>query len=95
MKFNKIDWNSANSFLSDFIGLFSSKNFATMATWRNDFCSLYWWALKTGLLNLLRSKVNFSERIYEGSRLVACEPQSGDISGRRFSPFSAGEIRDR
>ena len=27
-------------FLSDFIGLSSSKNFATMATWRNDFSSL-------------------------------------------------------
>ena len=38
MKLNKIGevWNSANGLLSDFIGLLSSKNFATMATWRND-----------------------------------------------------------
>ena len=39
MKLNKIGkvWNGANSFLSDFFGLSSSKNFATMATWRNEF----------------------------------------------------------
>ena len=43
MKLNKIGevWNSANRLLSDFIGLLSSKNFATMATWRNDFSSLF------------------------------------------------------
>ena len=42
LKLNKIGkvWNSANGLLSDFIGLLSSKNFATMATWRNDFSSL-------------------------------------------------------
>ena len=28
-------------FLSDVFGLLSSKNFATMATWRNDFSSLF------------------------------------------------------
>ena len=41
MKLNKIDevWNSANR-ISDFNGLLSSKNFATMATWRKDFSSL-------------------------------------------------------
>ena len=35
MKLNKIGevWNSANRFLSDFMGLLSSKNFATMTTW--------------------------------------------------------------
>ena len=33
-------WNSANRLSSDFIGLLSSKNFATMATWRKDFSSL-------------------------------------------------------
>ena len=49
MKLNKIGeiWNSANRLLSDFIGLLSSKNFATMVMWRNDFSSLlkyifYW-----------------------------------------------------
>ena len=38
MKLNKIGevWNSANTLLSDFIGLLSSENFATMATPRND-----------------------------------------------------------
>ena len=43
MKLNKIGevWNSANRLLSDFIGLMSSKNFATMASWRNDFSSLF------------------------------------------------------
>ena len=43
MKLNKICevWNSANRLLSDFIGLFLSKTFATMAMWRNDFSSLY------------------------------------------------------
>ena len=43
MKLNKIGevWNSANRLLSDFIDLLSSKNFATMATWRNDFSSLF------------------------------------------------------
>ena len=44
MKLNKIGevWNSANRLLhvSDLIGLLSPKNFATMATWRNDFSSL-------------------------------------------------------
>ena len=41
MKLNKIGevWNSANRLLSDFISLLSSKNFATMATWQNDFSS--------------------------------------------------------
>ena len=43
MKVNKIGkvWNSLNSLLSDFIGFLSSKNFATMATWRNDISSLF------------------------------------------------------
>ena len=43
MKLNKIGevWNRANRLKSDFIGLLSSKNFATMATWRNDFSSLF------------------------------------------------------
>ena len=43
MKSNKIGeiWNSANRLLSDLIDLLSSKNFATMATWRNDFSSLF------------------------------------------------------
>ena len=42
MKLNKIGevWNSANRLLSDFFGSLSSKKFATMATWRNDFSSL-------------------------------------------------------
>ena len=44
MNLNKIGevWNSANRLLhvSDLIGLLPSKNFATMATWRNDFSSL-------------------------------------------------------
>ena len=42
MKLNKIGevWNSANRLLSDFFVLLSSKNFATMETWRNDFSSL-------------------------------------------------------
>ena len=42
MKLNKIGevWNSANRLSSYFIGLLSSKNFATMATWRKDFSSL-------------------------------------------------------
>ena len=34
---------SANSLLSDVFGLLSSRNFATMATWRNDFSSLLAW----------------------------------------------------
>ena len=44
MKLNEIGevWNSANRLLSDFIGLLSSKSFATMATWRNDFSSYGW-----------------------------------------------------
>ena len=42
MKLNKIDevWNSANRLLRDFFVLLSSKNFATMETWRNDFSFL-------------------------------------------------------
>ena len=42
MKLNKIGevWNIANRLLSDFFGLLSSKNFASMATWRNDVSSL-------------------------------------------------------
>ena len=34
-------WNILNRLLSDSIYLLSSKNFATMATWRNDFSSLF------------------------------------------------------
>ena len=43
MKLNKIVvvWNSANSRFSDVFGLFSSRNFSTMATWHNDISSLY------------------------------------------------------
>ena len=42
MKSNKIGeiWNSASRLLSDFIGLLLSKNFATIAMWR-DFYPLY------------------------------------------------------
>ena len=38
----KIDelWNGVNVLLSAVFGLLSSRNFATMATWRNDFSSL-------------------------------------------------------
>ena len=41
MKLNKIHkvWNSANRLLSDY-SLLSSKNFATMVMWLNDFFSL-------------------------------------------------------
>ena len=50
-------------FLSDVFGLLSSKNFATMTTWRNDFYSLMkgqnrsgerykdTWEARTGILN--------------------------------------------
>ena len=42
MKLNKIEevWNSANLLFKWIFGLTSSKNFATMATWRNDFSPL-------------------------------------------------------
>ena len=42
MKLNKIDevWNSANLLFKWIFGLLSSKNVATMATWRKDFSSL-------------------------------------------------------
>ena len=42
MKLKKIGevWNSRNRLLSDFNSLLSSTNFATMATWRNDFSFL-------------------------------------------------------
>ena len=39
-------------FLSDVFGLFSSRNFSTMATWRNDF-SLYIIILQTGHVSWL------------------------------------------
>ena len=39
MKLNKIEIVRID-FLSDFIGLLSSKIFATLATWRNDFSSV-------------------------------------------------------
>ena len=44
MKLNNIDevWNSANLLSKWIFGLLSSKNFATMTTWRNDFSSLLW-----------------------------------------------------
>ena len=43
MKLNKISevWKRAIRLLSEFIGLRSSKNIATMTTWRNDFSSLF------------------------------------------------------
>ena len=42
MKLNKIDevWNSASPLFKWRFGLLSPRNFATMATWRNDFSSL-------------------------------------------------------
>ena len=42
MKLKKIDWvwNSANSLFKRIFGLWSSRNFGTMGTWRNDFSSL-------------------------------------------------------
>ena len=42
MKLNKIDkvWPVRIHFLSDVFGLLWSKNFAAMASWRNDFSSL-------------------------------------------------------
>ena len=42
MKLNKIEevWNSANLLFKWIFGLSLSKNFATMATWRNDFSPL-------------------------------------------------------
>ena len=40
-------------FLSDVFGLFSSRNLATMATWRNDFSSLYIIILQTGHVSWL------------------------------------------
>ena len=42
MKLNKIGevWNSANGLLSDVFGFLSSKNFATIPAWRNDFSLL-------------------------------------------------------
>ena len=61
MKLNKIGqvWNSANRLLSDFIGLLSSKNFATMATWRKHFSSLSYGSL-------------FYMQISRGLRRVLC-----------------------
>ena len=43
MKLNKIDevWNSANLFFKWRFDSLSSRNFATMATWRNDFFLYY------------------------------------------------------
>ena len=76
MKLNKIGkvWNSTNSFLSDFIGCCHPK-----------FC--YHGNVTQQLLSILVSpedwftelKVNSSDRIYGGSRLITCEPQSADI----------------
>ena len=51
MKLNKIGevWNTPNRLLSDFIGLLSSRNFATMESWRNDFSSVLIYVLsRTG-----------------------------------------------
>ena len=46
MKLNKINevWSSANLLFIWHFGLLSSKIFATVATWRNDF--YYFWILK-------------------------------------------------
>ena len=65
MKLNKIGevWNSANRLLSDFFGLLSSKNFATMETWRNDFSSLFWTRLdfdNTAFVDRLFSRHSFN-----------------------------------
>ena len=39
IKLNKIDefWKTVNSLFNDVFGLLSSRNFTSMATWRNDF----------------------------------------------------------
>ena len=43
MKLDKINevWNIANLLFKWIFGLLSSKDFATMAAWRNDFSSLF------------------------------------------------------
>ena len=50
MKLNEIDevWNSVNPLFNWCFGLLSSRNFASMATWRNDFSSLlaFWVVLR-------------------------------------------------
>ena len=60
MKLNKIDevWNSANLLFSDVFGLLSSRNLATIATWRNDFSSL----LHTSKRGLSRSILHLAKR---------------------------------
>ena len=63
MKLNDIDevWNRANftffksKLKRDVFGLLSSKSFATMATWRNDFSSLL---IKMGLANPISQLCN-------------------------------------
>ena len=52
MKLIKIGevWFSAKRLLSDFICLLPSKNFATMATWRNDFSSLVVYLVESGIM---------------------------------------------
>ena len=42
MMLDKVDevWNIVNRLPSDFFGLLLSKNFASIATWRNDFSPL-------------------------------------------------------
>ena len=50
MKLNETDevWNSVNPLFNWCFGLLSSRNFASMATWRNDFLSLlaFWVVLR-------------------------------------------------
>ena len=63
MKLNKANevWNSANQLFKWRFGLLSSRNFATMATWCNDFSSLLItsWSGKKGQI-LVVNQLTFS-----------------------------------
>ena len=74
MKLNKIDevWNCANSPLSNVFGLLSSRNFATMATWRYGSSSLL--AVETIL-----SRVLFSYICFQGGWDGSVHLNSGEV----------------
>ena len=67
MKLIKIGevWNSANRFLSDFFGLLSSKNFAAMETWRNDFSSLSLFLIRGAFSNGAIAKARMFTHVVE------------------------------
>ena len=100
MKLNRIDkvWNSANPLFRWRFGLLSSRNFATMATWRNDFSSLLSLLHKTRVAMWFPSKkprVAFGLPYLLIELFYICIPAAGRAAGRTVTWLWCSAGRER